>query len=139
MSETNYYAGIGVNGNKHYLWIEGQVWEFKRTKFTNAKFNDVAVGQRFSMESELNDDTLTIDWETFQWETGQVESEEVNKQTLHHLAGKRLKTIKSASKKINAENLGNMTLNEIKYEYHNMNKQQQAATLAIIMSHMGWF
>ena len=132
------YAGIDQAGENHVLIIGGDSWFWKRTRSINRRFNDMPVGQSFDMVSTTTLEngharSLSVEWETFEW-LDERDEEIASSHSLINAAGKRLKLIKSTTKKLNEESIRNMTLQEIRDAASWLSPQQKAALLAIVIA-----
>ena len=136
-TNESFYAGINRDGDKHVLVIEGQEWFWPRNKYMNKNFNDRPIGYLFNMEHTVTADgnTLNVDWETFSW-LHETTDQDVSKYALNSATGKKTRSVKSASKKMDSENLRSMTLGQIREEMVWMTKQQRAAAIAVILAEL---
>jgi len=135
---TGIYCGVNRDGDQHVIIIGGEVWEWKRTKHTNRRFNSFPVGSKFNMDSTLKikdgrTTGVSVVWESFEW-TGEKCNETASKFALSSAAGKRIKLIKSTAKKLDAESIRGLTLQEIRNQMSYLNTSQRAAMLAIIIA-----
>lgn len=138
MSET-FYGGISKDGKRHCLVIEGRDWFWKKTRFTNERFGHVAIGTNFTIENELSEDgVLTVQWDTLTFD-GTVQPEEAVKHyIINDATQKKNRSLASAKKKLDAENIQNMTIRDLKEASWGMNKTQKAALYALIISEVGY-
>lgn len=140
-TDDGIYAGVDRSGKNHVLIIAGTDWSWPRTKFTNQRFNDCPVGLRFTLKSTLTIDSQTerpknleVEWESLEYGSIHELCEETQaKYTLQNNAGKRLKSIKSAQKKLNSKSIRNMTLQQIRDQMSYLNSTQKAAMIAVII------
>ena len=132
-TNESFYAGINRDGDRHVLVIEGKEWFWPRSKYMNKSFNNRPIGYLFNIDSTINDNTLEVDWETFSW-LHETTNQDVSRYALDSATGKKTRSIKSASKKMDSENLRNMTLQQIREEMVWMTKQQKAAAIAVILA-----
>ena len=132
------YAGVDRAGENHVLIIAGESWSWKRTKHVNRRFNGFPVGQKFNMDSTITFEngaakSMSVSWESFEW-LDQRDEEIASSHSIINAAGKRLKIIKSTTKKLNEESIRGMTLQEIRDAMVWLSPQQKAAVLAIVIS-----
>ena len=132
MNES-FYAGINQDGDKHVLVIEGKEWFWPRSRYMNHHFNNRPIGYLFNIDSTVDDGTLTVDWETFVW-LHEKTDQDVSKYAMNNAIGKKTRSVKSASKKMDSESLRSMTLQQIREQMIHMTKQQRAAAIAVILA-----
>ena len=138
MSET-FYGGISKDGKKHCLVIEGRDWFWKKTRFTNQRFGHVAIGTNFTIKNELSDEgRLTVDWDTLTFDGTVQDPEDIKVYIINDATQKKNRSLASAKKKLDAENIQNMTIRDLKEASWGMNKSQKAALYALIISEVGY-
>ncbi len=137
MSAT-FYGGICKDGKHHVLVIEGKEWFWKKNKFTNARFGHIAVGTNFTIESKLEDKTLTVAWDTLDFDGTSQDPDEVANYIINDAIQKKNRSLASAKKKLDAESIQNMTIRDLKEASWCMNKSQKAALYALIISEVGY-
>ena len=138
MSET-FYGGISKCGKKHCLVIEGRDWFWKKTRFTNERFGHVAIGTNFTIENHLSDEgTLSVKWDTLTFNGTVQDTESVKFYIINDASQKKNRSLASAKKKLDAENIQNMTIQDLKEASWGMNKMQKAALYALIISEVGY-
>jgi hypothetical protein len=92
----------------------------------------------FNMDSTITFEngaakSMSVSWESFEW-LDQRDEEIASSHSIINAAGKRLKIIKSTTKKLNEESIRGMTLQEIRDAMIYLSPQQKAAVLAIVIS-----
>lgn len=134
-----YYGGRPTDGKGQVLVIDGETWTWKDSKFMSARFSGVSVGMGFeangnTTENEDGSRTLHIEWKTF---TFTEMSEDLdNAHVMNDAMGRKARSIKSASKKLTAENIENLTIKEIRERLLYAPKNQQAAMFAVVMAEL---
>ena len=137
-STEGHYCGISKDGKSHVLKLGENTWWWSRTKYTNGLFNGLPLGQEFILEStttiENGSKSVKVNWDTYLLTTGITDIDP----EFHafNAAGKRLRTIKSAQKKIDNENLRSMTIQQLRESMWSMNKQQKAGLIAVILAEL---
>lgn len=138
MTET-FYGGISKDGKRHCLVIEGKNWYWKKSRFTNLHFGHVAIGTNFSIENELSDDgTLTVNWDTLTFDGTVQDPETVKVYIINDATQKKNRSLASAKKKLDVENIQNMTIRDLKEASWDMTKSQKASLYALIISEVGY-
>lgn len=135
---ATFYGGISKDGKHHVLVIDGKDWHWKKNRFTNARFGDVAVGANFTIESQCEGNSLTVKWDTLDFDGTYQDHEFVTQYVINDASGKKHRTLASAKKKLDAENIQELTIRELKEAGWGMNKAQRAAMIALILAEVGY-
>jgi len=137
MSAT-FYGGICKEGKHHVLVIDGKDWYWKKNKFINTRFGNVPIGTNFTIDSNLDDKTLTVHWDTLDFDGTSQDREDIKFYITNDATQKKNRVLASVKKKLDADNIQNMTIRDLKEASWNMNKSQKAALVALIISEVGY-
>lgn len=137
MSKT-FYGGICKAGKHHVLVIDGKDWYWKKDKFTNARFGNVLVGANFTIDSQLDDKTLTVQWDTLDFDGTTQDREDIKQYITNDATQKKNRALASVKKRLDADNIQSMTIRDLKEASWAMNKSQKAALVALIISEVGY-
>lgn len=137
MSQT-FYGGISRSGKHHTLVINGRDWNWKKSPFTNDRFNHIAIGANFTIEHTLDDKTLTVEWETLNFDGTYQDDVDIKEYLINDAAQKKNRSLASVKKKMDFENIQNLTVRELKEIGWSMNKTQKAALIALVLAEVGY-
>ena len=137
--KETFYGGTTKNGKSIVLVINGKDWNWKKSKFLTDTFSHLPIGTKFDIESTLEDRTLTVEWDTLVIHDEQITREECSwfdDYILSTACAKKNRSLASAKKKIDAENLGKLTINDLKHHVLTMSNAQRQALVAMVISEL---
>lgn len=137
MSQT-FYGGISRDGKYHTLVINGRDYQWKKSHFTNLRFGHITVGANFTIEHTLDEKELTVEWETLNFDGTYQDDVEIKEYFLNDAMQKKNRSLASTKKKMDFENLQNLTVRELKEIGWTMNKTQKAALIALVLAEVGF-
>ena len=137
MSKT-FYGGICKEGKNHVLVIEGKDWFWKKTKYLNGRFGNLAIGTNFTIDSRTEGNTLYVEWDTLEFDGTRQDPEDVKHYIINDATQKKNRVLASVKKKLDADNIQNMTIRDLKEASWAMKKSQKAALVALIISEVGY-
>jgi len=142
----NFYGGKSANGKKTVLVIDGANWNWDNSKHMTNNFGHLPIGTKFTMDYEItpNDKggrTLEVEWDSLVIIDEQVTKDEckwINEYHLNNATAKKNRSLASAKKGIDADNLRKMTINDLRSHAFSMSKAQRAALIALIISELDY-
>lgn len=136
MNMSTFYGGVSKDGKSTVLVIEGKDWHWKKTKFMTRTFSHLPVGTKFSIESELNERTITVKWDTLEIHEEYMDDVEIKEYILNDACAKKNRTLKSAKNKLDGERLRDMTIRDLREQAFGMSKAQRQALVSLVISEL---
>lgn len=133
---NTFYGGVTPNGKKVTLVIDGKNWYWPKSKHLTELFCHLPVGTKFSIESVLNEKTITVKWDTLVIHEEYMDDVVIKDYILDDACARKNRTLKSAKNKLDGENLRKMTLSQLNSCMLTMSNAQQQATLAVVISEL---
>ncbi len=137
----NFYGGKPANGKGIILIINGKDYTWKPSKYLTGQFAHLPIGTRFNIESEVENRTIVVEWETLEILDEQVTKDEcswIDEYHLNSAMAKKSRSLASAKKGIDAENLRRMTISDLRSHAMTMPKAKKAALIALIISELDY-
>ena len=135
---NTFYGGVTANGKKITLVIDGKNWYWPKSIHLTELFCHLPVGTKFSIESVLNERTITVKWDTLEIHEEYMDDVEVKEYILNDACARRNRTLASAKKKLDGEKLRDLTIGDLRGQAFSMSKAQRQALLSlVIMELMG--
>jgi len=138
----NFYGGKSANGKKTVLIIDGKDWHWNNTKHLSNNFSHLPIGTKFNLEHSIDvNGWLSVVWESLEILDVQVTKEEcswVDEFFLIDAMAKKNRSLASAKKGIDADNLRSMTILDLRNYSLTMNKAKKAALIALIISELSF-
>ena len=141
MSET-FYGGNSGDGKRTVLVINGENWYWPKSKFITQSFNHLPVGTNFTMKTSVGKNkkggrTLEVEWDSLNIEDSYQNSENIQEYIINNEAAKKNRSIASAKKKIDSDNLLEMSVRDLKSASWSMTKTQRTALIALVIAELG--
>ena len=138
----NFYGGKSANGKKTVLVIDGKNWNWDNSKHMTANFGHLPIATKFNLEHHIDEEgSLNVVWETLEILDEQVTKDEckwVDEFFLNNAMAKKNRSLASAKKGIDADNLRNMTISDLRNIALTMNRSKKAALIALIISELDY-
>ena len=135
LKET-FYGGRSANGKKIVLVIDGKDWNWPKSRYLNDTFGHLPVGTKFSISSTLNEKTITVDWDTLEIHEELLDDKLIKEYILNDQCAKKNRTLASAKKKLDTENLRKMTVADLSVHAMFMTKAQRQALIALVIAEL---
>lgn len=133
---STFYGGVSKDGKSNVLVIEGKNWHWKKSKFLTRTFSHLPVGTKFSIQSEREDNSITVDWDTLDIHNEYMDDKEIKEYILNDACAKKNRSLASAKKKLDAENLRNLTVGDLREKAMWMSKAQRQALVSLVISEL---
>ena len=133
---STFYGGISKDGKSTVLVIDGKDWYWKKSKFLTRTFSHLPVGTKFSIESEREDKSITVDWDTLEIHSEYMDDVEIKKYILNDACAKKNRTLASAKKKLDGERLRDMTIRDLRNQCFGMSMAQRQALVSLVISEL---
>jgi hypothetical protein len=133
---NTFYGGKTANGKKMTLVIDGKNWYWPKSSYLTSTFGHLPVGTKFSIESVLNDKTITVDWDTLEIHEEYMDDVEIKEYILNDACAKKNRSLASAKKKLDGEKLRNMTVGDLREHAMWMSKAQRQALISLVISEL---
>jgi len=133
---NTFYGGISKNGKSVVLVIDGKDWNWKKSKYLTDTFCHLPVGTKFSIESVLNEKTITVDWDTLEIHDEYMDDVEIKQYILSDACAKKNRTLASAKKKLDGERLRDMTIADLREQARWMPMSQRQALISLVISEL---
>jgi len=138
----NFYGGKSSNGKKTVLVVDGKSWYWPNSKHMTNTFSHLPIATKFNLEHHIDEKgSLNVVWETLEILDEQVTKDEckwVDEFFLDNAMAKKNRSLASAKKGIDADNLRSMTILELRNHALSMNKAKKAALIALIISELDY-
>ena len=142
----NFYGGKSANGKKSVLVVNGENWNWSKSKHMTDTFGHLPIGTKFTLDTKITSNgkggrTLDVEWDSLEIIDEQVTKDECSWIDEYHLntaTAKKNRSLASAKKGIDADNLRKMTINDLRNHAFSMSKAQRAALIALIISELGY-
>lgn len=142
----NFYGGKSANGKKTVLVVDGINWNWNNSKHMTNTFGHLPIGTKFTIDSKVEPNgkggkTLEVEWDSLVILDEQVTADDCNwidEFFLNSAMAKKNRSLASAKKGIDANNLRRMTINDLRNHSLTMSKAQRASLIALIISELGY-
>jgi hypothetical protein len=133
---NTFYGGISKSGKSVVLVIDGKDWHWKKSKFLTSTFCHLPVGTKFDIDSELEESSLTVDWDSLEIHSEYMDDVEIKEYILNDACAKKNRSLASAKKKLDGEKLRNMTVGDLREHAMWMSKAQRQALISLVISEL---
>ena len=142
----NFYGGKSSDGKKTVLVIDGTNWNWDNSKHMTHTFGHLPIGTKFTMDSKVTPNgkggrTLEVEWDSLEIIDEQVTEDEcawIDEYHLNNAMAKKNRSLASAKKGIDADNLRKMTISDLRNHAMTMPKAKKAALIALIISELDY-